>query len=434
MTNKMVIRIKTKATLAENLGDNASSNSLVTFTNCESLTLLERNIGDEFNLAACVLTGHHHLALRELDCASDITSAGKHLRTVTIDKRSVTTTFFFAQNVELCLELAVGFDGTGLAHDLTLADVFALQTAAKSTKVITCLTLRQLLLEHFDASNSGLNSLAVADDFNFITLANDTTLNLASHDSTTSRDRESVFDRHEERLIQVTHGVRDPGVNGGHESGDGILAKRVVTAFKGAQCRARNNRGVIAIVAIAGKQLTNLHLDKFKKFGIINHVSLVDVDDEVLNTDLLGQQNVLAGLRHLTIGSTYDENSTIHLSGTSNHVLDVIGVTRAIDVSIVALVSFILDMSGRDGDTSHTLFGSFIDIAVTLELSLALFREDLGDGSSQSSFSVIDVSNCTNIDVWFLTNELSSTTNSGENISSAERRCKLARGQLQQRA
>jgi hypothetical protein len=74
---------------------------------------------------------------------------------------------------------------------------------------------------------------------------------------------------------------------------------------------------------------------------------------------------MLTSLRHLTIGGTHDENGTIHLiqvaevssadnaltvksptnlRGTSDHVLDVIGVARAVNVSIVTVIGFVLDM------------------------------------------------------------------------------------------
>ena len=59
-------------------------------------------------------------------------------------------------------------------------------------------------------------------------------------------------------------------------------------------------------------------------------------------TYLAGQQDVLFGLRHRTIGSSYHEDSAVHLGSTGDHVLHVVGVTRAIHVRIVTVGRSIL--------------------------------------------------------------------------------------------
>jgi len=57
-----------------------------------------------------------------------------------------------------------------------------------------------------------------------------------------------------------------------------------------------------------------------------------------------------------------------HLAPTGDHVLDVIGMARAIDVAVVSLVCLVLDMGSRDGNAALPLFGSFINVAIILEL------------------------------------------------------------------
>lgn len=141
------------------------------------------------------------------------------------------------------------------------------------------------------------------------------------------------------------------------------------------------------------------HLHQLDQLRVRDGVDLVQEDNQRRDTDLASQQDVLTGLRHGSIGSRDDQDSTVHLGSTSNHVLDVIGVTRAIDVSVVAVISLVLNVSSVDSDTSLALLGALVDILVSHGLGLALLRQNLGDGSSQGGLAVIDVTNGTNVHV-----------------------------------
>lgn len=84
---------------------------------------------------------------------------------------------------------------------------------------------------------------------------------------------------------------------------------------------------------------------------------------------------------HLSITSSNHHDCTIHKSGTSNHVLDIIGVTRAVDVGIVTGFGLILDVRSCNGDTSLSLFGGFVNSSVLQEGRKAFLGLSLGDGS-----------------------------------------------------
>ena len=114
------------------------------------------------------------------------------------------------------------------------------------------------------------------------------------------------------------------------------------------------------------------------------------------------QQNVLTRLGHRTIHSRHHQNGAIHLGSTRNHVLHIVGVARAIDVGVVALLRLVLHMRRVDRDATSALFGSFIDLVVCRKLSQVLFGQNLRDGSGQSRFSVIDVTDRTDIAVGLL--------------------------------
>ena len=103
---------------------------------------------------------------------------------------------------------------------------------------------------------------------------------------------------------------------------------------------------------------------------VSHHVALVEEDDDVLDTDLSAEQNVLSGLWHGTISSRDDEDTTVHACGTSDHVLNVICVAWAINMTIMAGSRLVLDRGSIDGNTSGLLLRGSIDIMIVLELSL----------------------------------------------------------------
>ena len=67
--------------------------------------------------------------------------------------------------------------------------------------------------------------------------------------------------------------------------------------------------------------LGNFHLNQLKQFFVVYHIALVQEYYDVRNAYLTGQQDVLFGLSHNTISSSYNQDSAVHLSSTSDHVL-----------------------------------------------------------------------------------------------------------------
>ena len=68
-----------------------------------------------------------------------------------------------------------------------------------------------------------------------------------------------------------------------------------------------------------------------------------------------------------------------------------ISVSRAVNVSVVTVGGFILDVSRVDGDTTSLLFRSLVDSRVVGETGVALLSLSLGNGSRQRRLAVIDV-------------------------------------------
>jgi hypothetical protein len=123
---------------------------------------------------------------------------------------------------------------------------------------------------------------------------------------------------------------------------------------------------------------------------------------------------MLAGLSHGAVGSGDNEDGAVHLSSAGDHVLDIVGVARAVDVGVVtaldvavvraglvvvtlAVVGLILDVSGVDGDAALSLFRSLIDGRVIRVLERRPEGQILGDGSGQGGLAVVDMTDGANV-------------------------------------
>jgi hypothetical protein len=103
---------------------------------------------------------------------------------------------------------------------------------------------------------------------------------------------------------------------------------------------------------VGRQQLADLHLDELEDLLVVDHVGLVEGHDDVGDADLAGQEDVLLRLRHRAVGGGDHEDRAVHLGGTGDHVLDVVGVAGAVDVRVVALLGLVLDVRDVDGDTA----------------------------------------------------------------------------------
>src|SRR5206468_2522378 len=107
------------------------------------------------------------------------------------------------KDVNFCVKLSVRSDGTRLSQNLAAFDVIALDTAEQNTGIVTGLTLVKRFLECFDTGYDRLLGRADTDDFNFVVNLDDSRFNTAGSNGTTTLDGKDVFDRHQERLVQI---------------------------------------------------------------------------------------------------------------------------------------------------------------------------------------------------------------------------------------
>ena len=112
------------------------------------------------------------------------------------------------------------------------------------------------------------------------------------------------------------------------------------------------------------------------------------------------------GLGHDAVGAVDHEDRAVHLGSAGDHVLDVVSVTGAVDVRIVAVVALIFNVGGGDrqdlGGVAATLgLGSLGNLVVGDVVCETLHVLDMRDRSGKSGFAVVDVTDGTDVDVRF---------------------------------
>ena len=229
----------------------------------------------------------------------------------------------------------------GLIDDLAALDVLALDAADEQTDVLAGLTLVEQLAEHLDAGDGGLGALRLdTDDLDVLVDLDDAALDPAGDDGATTGDREDVLDRHEERLLDVALGSRD-------RSSTAFISSTIFSPHSASPSRALSADTLTIGMSSPGysysrEQLAHLELDELEDLLVVDHVGLVEGDNDRGHADLAGQEHVLLGLRHRTVGGGDDEDRAVHLRRAGDHVLDVVGVTGAVDVRVVTRLGLVL--------------------------------------------------------------------------------------------
>src|SRR4029079_3759703 len=121
--------------------------------------------------------------------------------------------------------------------NLATLDFLALGTAQQRTDVVAGLALVEQLAEHFDAGDDGLLGVAESYDFDFLADLDDAALDTAGHHGAAARDREHVFHRHQERLVDGTRRLRNGLIDRLHQLENRIVTELRILVFEGGERR-----------------------------------------------------------------------------------------------------------------------------------------------------------------------------------------------------
>jgi hypothetical protein len=134
------------------------------------------------------------------------------------------------------------------------------------------------------------------DDLDFLAHLHLPALDAPGHHRARARDREHVLDRHHERLVDLALRQRNVGVERFHQLDDRLDARRL--AVDRAERAHPHHRHVVALEAVALKQLAHFQLHQVQQLRVVDRVHLVERHHQVRHVDLPRQQHVLPRLRH----------------------------------------------------------------------------------------------------------------------------------------
>ncbi len=235
------------------------------------------------------------------------------------------------------------------------------------------------------------------------------TLDTTGSNRATTRDREHILNRHQERLVKITVRLWDVVITGLHQLDDGLSSSIIVSAstlLQGDQSATADDRSVITGEVILVQQLPDLHLDQLLELFVVDLVALVHENNDVRNTNLTRQQDVLAGLGHRAVSSGNHQNSAVHLSGTGDHVLHVVGVSRAVHMSVVTAVALVLHVGRSNGNAAGLLLRSLVDLVKRSEVCETSQRLDPRNRSGQRRLAMVNVTNGADVYVRLVANKL----------------------------
>src|SRR5215213_4433874 len=377
--------------LLDDGGDHPRADRAAALADREAQALVHCDGLDELHGHLDVVTRHDHLrALGQGGNSGHVGRAEVELRPVAVEERGVTATLLLLQHVDRRGELGVRGDRARLAENLPALDVLTADTTQQAAHVVARLTLVEDLAEHLDSGHDRVLGVRVdTDDLDRVARVHDALLDAAGRYGAAAGDREDVLDRHQEGAVERTLGLGDVRVQRLRQLDD--LVHVLLVALERLQCRALDHGHVVAREVVLGQELADLDLDELEELLVVDHVHLVHEHDHVGHVHLTREQDVLAGLRHRAVGRRYHEDRPVHLGCTRDHVLDVIGVTGAIDVRVVTVLRLVLHVRGGDRDAALLLLRSVVDLLEAARLAAVLLGQHLSNGRGQRRLAVVDV-------------------------------------------
>ncbi|GBE59558.1 ISxac3 transposase, putative [Babesia ovata] len=338
-----------------------------------------------------------HLQVTEqVDGAADIACPYERLRPVVGDERVFPSTLFGSEHVKVGIEFTVAFVRAGLDEHEPSLHLVTFHTLQQHADLVSCDSFAEALAEHFEAHADGLFArLGSSANLDGVATPDLTLLHTAGHDRALTGDGQNIAlalwgqEVGVARLQELLYGL-DVCLGG---------------AVQRLHCASLDDRSSVSIVSVLTEELPDLQLDQLQELRVFQHVELVQEHNKSWHSDLFGEQHVLFGLGHWPIYAGDDQDGAVHLCCARNHVLHVVCVAGAVHVPVVPVLGFVFYMRRVNGDSSLPLLWRAVYGFVRGVFSMAIHGAYLGKGGRERGFTVIDMSDGTNVEVFLVSDE-----------------------------
>src|SRR6476469_298133 len=195
--------------LLDDLGYDAGTNGAAAFSDGEPKSFVHRDRCNQLDRHLNVVARHHHLhTFRKLYASRHVRSPEVELRSVALEERSVSSTLFLRQHVDLSKEVRVWRDAARLGQHHSPLHFLLRNSTEQEADVVAGSPLVEKLPEHLDARHNCPLVGIESDQRHFLANLHDAALDTTSRNRTTTGDREHILDRHDERLLSLANRLR----------------------------------------------------------------------------------------------------------------------------------------------------------------------------------------------------------------------------------
>src|SRR3989344_4999635 len=390
--------------LGNDLGDHSGTHRLTSLSDGKTHLVFERDGAHELHLEGHGVARHDHFhAFLQGHLTGYVRGADVKLRLVACEKRSVTATFLLCEDVDRRLKLSVWLNRARLAEHLAAMHVVFFGAAQKHTCIVASLTFFERFVEHLDPGHDGLGGVDNADDLDFLAHLYHAALDTACDHGAATFDGEHVFNRHEERLLDIAHRHGDVLIERFHQFHH-LVAPLVARSriLEGIEARAADDGRVDAVEFIFVQEIAHFLFDEVHEIFVVYLIYFVEKHNDLRHADLPRQQDVLTRLGHHAVGGSDHEDRTVHLGCAGDHVFDVVGVAGSVYVCIVPIGCLILGVRERDGDAARLLFRCLVDVVYALHsgrVATPRFVQHSEDCRREGGLAVVHVPDGADVDV-----------------------------------
>ena len=302
---------------------------------------------------------------------------------------------FLLQYVYFRLEFRVRRDRARLRQYLTPLHSLFVDPPQQYPYVVPRHRIVQQLPEHFKRGRYRLYDVPLHSNYrDFFPSLDLPTLDPARHYRPASRDRENVLYRHQERLVHFPHRIRYEVVARIHQLPDAFahgIVFRPLPLFHDFQRRSAYDRDVVSGEVVFVQKFPYFHFHKVQQLRIVYLVRLVHEYHNRRNVHLTRKQHVLPRLRHRSVSSGHHQDRSVHLRRSRDHVLDVVRMSRAVDVRIMPLLRLVFHVRYVDRYPALPLFRRLVYHVVRRKFRQARRRQTLRDRRRQCRLPMVYV-------------------------------------------